>query len=396
MAKAKGLWAPRSEGQQLAMQRAASAGGDPTGDPRANDASGNGQRCGAGRWTIWNAMPPALRWETPRKLESLTALPERNKNRRLQNRPRHLPIGSVKSNLGHLAGSRRIGRNGQMFDRHEDASELSPLPFNFPTTPRKRTIGRKLPFCEWSIASESLGEPWIAGRQAGVSPRVNAFGIGGLNAHAVVERRDGAWRAVHAASDPSSDRQIQPVSPTSPLRLWAAAWSCPALRLDRSISPSYCLTATAACWDRHRRDAGRPVDGIRLGLASARTRRCGFHRATSSSAVTYEIFKFDAQSVPHPSQAGRQCESGPADDDWMRSGKPSQEFDGGNWSIDRQTRRRDCGFDVWRAVQQRTCKSGLRLPELGSSTHSIRAAMQGWRGSEHRPSAWAETTIKKR
>ena len=159
--KGKGLWAPRSEGQQLAMQRACQNGQNSQRPALQVDYL----ECHATSTQVGDAT----------ELESLTAL--------LQSQPAResrLPIGSAKSNLGHLLeAAGLVGvvkcllamRNDQIPPSIGFASpseqhnwENSPVEVVQHTRPWSRQNGRDLK---------------VAG--------VNAFGIGGLNAHAIIE-----------------------------------------------------------------------------------------------------------------------------------------------------------------------------------------------------------------
>lgn len=187
--KGKGLWAPRSEGQQLAVRRA-----NPGDSSRVLDL--DYLECHATSTQVGDAT----------ELQSLTALlrSEGGSSKRQTRVNEPLQIGSVKSNLGHLLeAAGLVGMVKCLLAMR--CGELPPsINFEQPTDSY-----------EWSdgvVQVVDSARPWpprnqSSNRVAGV----NAFGIGGLNAHAVIRQPQnsstvsssrGRTRATHQAAEP--------------------------------------------------------------------------------------------------------------------------------------------------------------------------------------------------
>ncbi|MEM6979551.1 MAG: beta-ketoacyl synthase N-terminal-like domain-containing protein, partial [Planctomycetota bacterium] len=162
--KGKGLWAPRSEGQQLAIRRAA------TGSTKELDV--DYLECHATSTQIGDAT----------ELESLTAiLSEQESQCASPNQP--LLIGSVKSNLGHLLeAAGLVGLVKCLIGMRRGVIpqtihfENPTRQFDWPAN-RLRVVDHPTAWPETSPIGEGVQRA-----------AVNAFGIGGLNAHVSVSR----------------------------------------------------------------------------------------------------------------------------------------------------------------------------------------------------------------
>lgn len=154
--RGKSLWAPRSEGQTLALRRAYEGG-------QLLDV--DYLECHATSTQLGDAT----------ELESLKTLcssPERPQS------PAPLLLGSVKSNIGHtLEAAGLIGMVKVLLAMKQGTI---PPSLNF-EIPNRRFDWKNAPF---QIVQETTRWPSSLSRRAAVS----AFGIGGLNAHVIVEQ----------------------------------------------------------------------------------------------------------------------------------------------------------------------------------------------------------------
>ncbi|MGY8770940.1 MAG: beta-ketoacyl synthase N-terminal-like domain-containing protein, partial [Pirellulales bacterium] len=155
--KGKSLWAPRSEGQILAMERAYSNGISPE-DVQYVEAHATSTQ--VGDETELTAMASVFTDKIPAG--------------------KKIPLGSVKANIGHTlesAGASSLAKTILAME-HGVIPPVANLENPNPAVPWE-----KLPFYLPRVA-----EPW--NRPAEDIPRraaVNAFGIGGLNVHIIVE-----------------------------------------------------------------------------------------------------------------------------------------------------------------------------------------------------------------
>lgn len=186
--KGKALWAPRKEGQVLAMRRAYEAAGI---EPRSLGLL----ECHATSTPIGDATEVAAVHELF--------------GASLRKEGRLLPIGSIKGNIGHAREA--AGAAGLI--KAICAIEHQTLP----PTGSFRVASKAIPWDDVAVEVVTTATPWHTSdvRRAGV----NAFGIGGLNYHLIVE-------------EPPPSRRVMPVSSgdtTSPrLRIEA---------LDRASRP---------------------------------------------------------------------------------------------------------------------------------------------------------------
>ncbi|WP_168566904.1 type I polyketide synthase [Crateriforma spongiae] len=157
--RGKSLWAPRTEGQQLAIRRAYD---------RSPALSIDYMECHATSTQVGDAT----------ELTSLSTLLETDSNR---GPGRPLAIGSAKSNFGHtLEAAGLVGLTKVLVAMQHETLPAS-LNFKSPTPHFDWTQGRL------SVVDHNQAWPVNTNRQ-GKSAAVNAFGIGGLNAHAVIRQ----------------------------------------------------------------------------------------------------------------------------------------------------------------------------------------------------------------
>ena len=132
-----------------------------------------------------------------------------------QKRSRPLPIGSVKSNLGHLETASGVAGL---------AKALYAIRFReVPATIGIRTLNPRIDFEAWNLQVVTQAQPLKA--EGDVTIAINSFGFGGANAHVILQS------PTQPTSKARSDTPLQPI----PLRL--SARSDEALRaLAQSVS----------------------------------------------------------------------------------------------------------------------------------------------------------------
>ncbi|MEM9587736.1 MAG: SDR family oxidoreductase, partial [Planctomycetota bacterium] len=157
--KGKGLWAPRSEGQQLAIRRGASDSGT------ESLSEIDYLECHATSTQVGDAT----------ELESLDAL------LRDDTTDRELPIGSLKSNLGHLLEA--AGVAGLIKCLIAMKRRMIPASIHF------ERPNNDFAWNEAKIRVVDRPEYWAARPDRPRRAGINAFGIGGLNAHAIIKER---------------------------------------------------------------------------------------------------------------------------------------------------------------------------------------------------------------
>lgn len=169
--KGKALWAPKKEGQILAIERAYAGLDFGPGDLGLIEAHGTSTQLGDAT-----------------EVEALTSV--------LGRRAEKIPLGSVKGNIGHTRET--AGAAGLLKAVLALKHEL------IPPTGGLRDPNPEIPWSEAPVRLAREAEPWRAAK----SPRragVDAFGIGGLNFHAVVEEAppNSTSVVVEAALEPS-------------------------------------------------------------------------------------------------------------------------------------------------------------------------------------------------
>lgn len=167
--KGKSLWAPRREGQIHAVRRAYNAEVSP-GSLQYIECHATSTQVGDA--TEISALSEAMHGAFP---------------------PGHkIPIGSVKGNIGHTlecAGLAGVCKTIQAL-RHGV----------IPPQPSIKELNPDIAWDDIPFYVPTSAQPWPGVNQQGVRrAAVNAFGIGGLNAHVVLDDRPEPQRMVHAA-----------------------------------------------------------------------------------------------------------------------------------------------------------------------------------------------------
>ncbi|EKJ99834.1 Male sterility domain-containing protein [Rhodopirellula baltica SH28] len=313
--KGKGLWAPRSEGQQTAMRRAVDA------DPLNIDYL----ECHATSTQVGDAT----------ELESLTSLLRSNEGSRGV-----LPIGSVKSNLGHLleaAGLVGVVKCLLAMRRGEIPPSIN---FAVPTErhdwidPAVRIVDRVEP---WQQRTSSDGR--VAA--------VNAFGIGGLNAHAVIEEK------------PSSGRSASETKLTEePIAIVGRGVVLPGAGTLQEFRELLQSGRSAISDPPEGRWVVDAKNGSWMGLDSNRSSYTTLH----CRGGYVRDFKFDAQSYRIPPKMV--ANANPAQLMLIEAVRQAMdEFDGGKWSVDRERVGVVVGT-IFGGQFSNELQIGLRLPEI--------------------------------
>lgn len=179
--KGKALWAPRREGQVLAIQRAYA-------------------QCGVDPASI--ELLEAHATSTP--LGDRTELEALHECFAKVRGGRPLPIGSVKGNIGHAREAAGVAGLIKVISALEQAT--------LPPTGNFRTPSQEIPWKDLAVEVLTAPRPW---NTTGVRrAAVDAFGIGGLNYHVIVEEAPPERRAkvkgpkLERTSAPSQPRDI--------------------------------------------------------------------------------------------------------------------------------------------------------------------------------------------
>lgn len=352
--KGKGLWAPRSEGQQLAMRRAASSLPESDGEPKPLNI--DYLECHATSTQVGDAT----------ELESLTALLGESN---AVDAP--LPIGSVKSNLGHLLeAAGLVGMVKCLIAMRR--GEIPPsINFNSPTKSY-----------QWSGAPlrvVSRSEPWQS-RTAERSSRVaavNAFGIGGLNAHAMIQQFD--------AQANQSPRRNVTVRDADPIAIVGRGLVLPGAATVSEFAEllaggrSVLSPPPAGRWpSSHGRPTGINSNGSIDGADAPFT-------IPHHHGGYVQQFQFNAQKYRIPPKLV--ANANPAQLMLIEAVRQaSEEFDGGTWSVDRKRVGVVVG-SMFGGQFSNELQIGLRLPELCRElTRS--ALLRGW--DQRSAEAWAD------
>ncbi|MCC9642369.1 SDR family oxidoreductase [Rhodopirellula sp. JC740] len=318
--KGKGLWAPRSEGQQTAMQRAVDS------QPLNIDYL----ECHATSTQVGDAT----------ELESLTQLLAGKSG----NGP--LPIGSVKSNLGHLleaAGLVGVAKCLLAIQRGE-----IPPSINF-SQPTERHDWQNSP-----VRIVDRVEPWTQRTSSrGKVAAVNAFGIGGLNAHAVIEEKPSTTLNSRTTA---SSREAEPIAIVGRGVVLPDAPNLDAFRELLTSSRSAISDPPPGRWMQ------RAADGAWIGVTN-RSQYGEIGYSTPHCRGGYiRDFKFDAQSYRIPPKMV--ANANPAQLMLIEAVRQAMdEFDGGQWSVDRQKVGVVVGT-IFGGQFSNELQVGLRLPEI--------------------------------
>ena len=154
--KGKSLWAPREEGQILAVQRAY---GDCLSPTRLGYVEAHATSTAVGDATEMAALTKAL-------------------SAKLAGHPK-IPVGSVKANIGHTLETAGLAALAKVV-----------LAIRHQSIPPVANVRAPNPNIDWEASPLYLPrqlQPWERKNSMPRRAGVNSFGIGGLNAHAVVE-----------------------------------------------------------------------------------------------------------------------------------------------------------------------------------------------------------------
>ncbi|KUH37657.1 hypothetical protein ATE80_16940 [Streptomyces kanasensis] len=239
-----GLTAPNGPSQQRVITQALADAGLRPHDVDAIEGHGTGTTLG-----------------DPIEIDALAAVFGRD---RPSGRP--LRLGSLKSNIGHSQAAAGVGGLIKMIQalRHE-------------TLPRTLHVDRPTPKADWSGGGVSLlteAVPWPRGervRRAGVS----AFGVGGTNAHVLVEEAPAVRTRTPGAGAP---RPPAFSSATPPVAPWVLSARTPAA-----------LRAQAGRLHTHLTTARPDATPLQVGAALAHTRARFDHRAALTGTTRTEL-----------------------------------------------------------------------------------------------------------
>ncbi|HUQ68419.1 MAG TPA: beta-ketoacyl synthase N-terminal-like domain-containing protein, partial [Planctomycetaceae bacterium] len=202
--RGKSLWAPRKEGQILAVHRAYGKGVDPSWLQYIECHATSTQ---VGDSTELSALTLALKDKLPGDCK--------------------LPIGSVKANIGHTLESAGIAGFVKAVMAMQDRTIPGQINFH---TPNPDVPWNDIPF---QVATETRAWPEpLPGRPRRTA--VNAFGIGGLNVHVVIDDAPSETTRTQALSPglPSSPEMVSSADDRAVAIVGAAAILPGALTLD--------------------------------------------------------------------------------------------------------------------------------------------------------------------
>lgn len=304
--KGKSLWAPRTEGQQLAIRRAY---------PQEPVLSIDYLEAHATSTQVGDAT----------EIKSLTEL------RREGELP--LLVGSVKSNLGHtLEAAGVVGLIKLIIAMRR--GEIPP------------TIHFREPSQEVDAASESVQvvsrvTPWPTRRRS-KRGAVNAFGIGGLNGHAVIEVGAASLSVVNGRSKASDE----------PIAIVGRGVVLPGAFGVKQFASLLSGDATALCHAPKERWRGALGVGTMSSPHFVPTCVGGFIRG----------YQFDGQPYRIPPKQVRMAN--PVQMMLIDAvAQASQEVDGGKWAMDRSRTSVIIGT-IFGGEFSNQLQIGLRLPEL--------------------------------
>lgn len=313
--KGRSLWAPRSEGQQLALQRAY-ADRTPLDIDYLEAHATSTQLGDATELQSVNTVAA----------DRLSALPVR--------------IGSVKSNIGHTLESAGLIGLVKVI--------LAMRRRQLPPSINVKSLNQTFDWSDGRIHVVTRTEPWEpcgAKRRAAVS----AFGIGGLNAHLVVEEFIQPTHPAASQNDVSTEESgLEPIAIIGRGVVLPGALNVAAFEQLLKSGESAIVDAPQ---DRWRNGIGiEPADATSAYVVP--TSRGGF--------IT--DFVFDAQTYRIPPKQVRQAN--PVQ--MMLLDAVSQavnECDGGSWSFDRQRTAVVIGT-IFGTEFGNQLQIGLRLPEI--------------------------------
>ncbi|WP_235033214.1 type I polyketide synthase [Rubripirellula obstinata] len=330
--KGKGLWAPRSEGQQLAMKRASKHLGKPL--------QVDYLECHATSTQVGDAT----------ELESLTSILSENTNEDASKKnasESRLLIGSVKSNLGHLleaAGLVGMVKCLLAMGRGEIPPSIN---FSEPTDLYDWKESPVQVVAKKTAWAKKQGGARVAG--------VNAFGIGGLNAHAIIAQEGKATVPAKAKSAVKSASKFAPIAIVGRGVVLPGCDSVQSLENVLKSGAKQISQPPAGRWLVDPTDRSKLV-GIGEGAFRVPHCRGGY----------VQDFKFDAQSYRIPPKLVRNAN--PAQLMLIEAVRQSlnefdKEFDPKNWTVDRQRVGVSVGT-IFGGQFSNELQVGLRLPEL--------------------------------
>ncbi len=182
--KGKSLWAPREEGQILAIQRAY---GDCLTPTRLGYLEAHATSTAVGDATEMKALSRAL-------AETLSGFPK-------------VPVGSVKANIGHTLETAGLA-----------ALVKAVLAIRNRQIPPVANLKKPNPNIDWQASPLYLPRELTEWKSIDSQPRragVNAFGIGGLNAHVILEEFIPDFSDSYFLPDPECAARSQSVSVAS-------------------------------------------------------------------------------------------------------------------------------------------------------------------------------------
>ncbi len=313
--RGKSLWAPRTEGQQLALRRAY---------PNANPLSIDYQEAHATSTQVGDAT----------ELTSLSALLAES------SRVNPLLVGSVKSNFGHtLEAAGLVGLVKVLLAMHRE------------TIPPSINLTQPTKLFDWSAKSLAVVDrptPWpksTGSRRAAV----NAFGIGGLNAHAVVEQAQ-RESTLHR---PQS-RMDSPPATREPIAIVGRG-----LVLAGAGNVNEFL---ALLQSNHSSIAAPPQDRWRASVGVRTHSSPTTFNAPTNVGGYIRDYHFDGQKYRIPPKQVRLAN--PAQMMLIDAvAQACHEFDGGTWSLNRERTGIVVGT-IFGGEFSNQLQIGLRLPEI--------------------------------
>lgn len=356
--KGKGLWAPRSEGQQLAIRRA-NVPPRRGGDDRESVLDVDYLECHATSTQVGDAT----------ELETLTALLRSQPERPIaasgsssRSKATRLPIGSAKSNLGHLLEAAGLVGMVKCLIAMKNAELPPSIHFKYPNDSY-----------QWEGAPLEVVDsvrPWPQrndrpDRVAGV----NAFGIGGLNAHAVIRQTASNGTAKHrsfhlSSVHSNSSRDAEPIAIVGRGAVLPGVKDINAftmlLRSNRSLisdppTGRWPMRADGKGWIGVGENGISPLPHCRGGYIEH------FHFDAQSYRIPPKTIQFanPAQLMLIQATAETLHESGVTDD-------PAR----GTWTIDRKKIGVVIGT-IFGGEFSNSLQVGLRLPEIEKHFHTI-------------------------
>ena len=372
--KGKGLWAPRTEGQQLAMRRACADANRLQSLIKAPGTTNHGRELRPLELDYLECHATSTQVGDATELESLSSILCDRKSDEL---PSRLLIGSVKSNLGHLLeAAGLVGLIKCLIAMRSDQIPAS-IHFASPTDQFDWTDAPiKVVDQKRSWPPTKPDHPKRVG--------VNAFGIGGLNAHAIIEQPRQLRSGSVSVRRNSSDRDAKATStPAS-----ASSSHVPVAIVGRGlhVPGASCLSEFARLLCSDHSEINEPPKGRWLAEPFEGSRLIGVGSSDDQFTVPHcrggyiAGFKFDAQSYRIPPKLVQYAN--PAQLMLIEAVKRAlKEFDSLRWTVDRQRVGVSIG-SMFGGQFSNELQIGLRLPEL--CKHLDRAARAASIGSAER------------